>query len=86
MKYGRLTTIHIFQNIILRVKSVEFTRILCVRCGFCVFSAVLSSLFSLLFPLEVEVNFTSLVHEKIVCFLSRHELGMPVIRLAVDAK
>ena len=36
--------------------------------------------------LEVEVNFTSLVHEKIVCFLSRRELGMPALRLAMEAK
>ena len=36
--------------------------------------------------LEVEVNFTSLVHEKIVCFLSRRELGMPAFRLAMEAK
>ena len=54
--------------------------------SFLAFSAILSSLFPLLFPLEVEVNFTSLVHEKIVCFLSRRELGMPALRLAMEAK
>ena len=31
-------------------------------------------------------TYTSLVHEKIVCFLSRRELGMPVLRLAMEAK
>ena len=53
---------------------------------FLAFSAVLSSHFPLLFPLEVEVNFTSLLNEKIVCFLSRRELGMPALRLAMEAK
>ena len=44
-------------------KISEFTQILCPL-WFLAFSAVLSSLFPLLFPLEVEVNFTSLVNEK----------------------